>query len=244
MPWTREQAAEMARRRWATRPAAPAPVPPPPPPAPTDNVIPLRSGPTTLAEALQALRPSAPAVVTAPVEPPKPPAPATEISDETPDDVEDERPAPSSGNRMFSEMAASCCTTVAVVGFKAAIEAEGLTPREPADDEIETCQKHTAEAIARGLGDREVPWWAALVLSYGQLYAGMRIGAAKEARPRPPAVKPAAPADATDEAPIELPANLKPPERAPVVPPAPPPRNRGPIPFAPLPAVKAIAHEI
>lgn len=98
----------------------------------------------------------------------EPPAPAAPPAEATPVVREE--------NRSFARMVGYVGTNIGVLVIGDAIRKGGREPNEPSDQDLEQTTDATAEAIARGLGDMSVPWWAGLCASWGNLYLSMRIG--------------------------------------------------------------------
>ena len=104
------------------------------------------------------------------VNPVPPPAPAT---------VAPTPPPEKSANRSFADMASYVAVNVgiSVIGDSMRNKKPPLEPRELSQEDVDKTTKATADAIVRGLGDLEVPWWAGLVTAWGNLYLAMRVGA-------------------------------------------------------------------
>ena len=123
---------------------------------------------------------AAPAPAVAPVPTPTPPTPGPA------------QPAPApperAGNRSFAELAGYVAVNVGVVVIGDGIRKGGREPREVPQEDLDRTIAATSDAIVRGLGDMEVPWWAGLATAWGNLYLAMRVGAKPlEAASSPPA---------------------------------------------------------
>ena len=80
-------------------------------------------------------------------------------------------------NQSFAKLVAYVGTNVGVLAIRDSLKKSGLEPHEPDPDDVERTTDATADAIARALGDAEIPWWGTLVAAWGSLYLSMRLGA-------------------------------------------------------------------
>lgn len=94
-------------------------------------------------------------------------------------------------NELFSRLVGHVSTRIGVLLIRDHLRKRELEPEEPSEDDVERATDATADAIARALGDAEVPWWGGLACAWGNLYLTMRMGARKLETETPPAPAPA-----------------------------------------------------
>jgi hypothetical protein len=161
--------------------------------------------PITMGDVLDGLRSAAPITTTGETSNPAPPTVAlpdagnlAQALPPTPPALEPEIDDPAR-NESFCRIAASAATTVVVFVAQDAIRKSGYEPNDPDDEDVEDVNEHTAAALARAIGDREIPWWMPIIVGYANLCAGMRIGAKKLEKDttitRAPTLPPPVPAD-------------------------------------------------
>ena len=133
------------------------------------------------------------------------------------------------GTRSFANLVGYVSANVGVAVIGDHLKRKGFEPHEPPPEDVDRAASATADAVVVAIGDAEVPWWGAVVASWGNLYLAMRVGA-KRAEPSEvmaPAAETARPSPSLPASPLAAPAPPK-------VPPAPRVERGAPLPEIPI----------
>ena len=107
----------------------------------------------------------------------------------------------------------------------------GHQPQPPDDDSVDYLRKSIEDGLRESFGDTAIPWWAAIGMAWGGVYASQSIGA----KPLPPSERPSPPPVPVHGLGVPPPPRVAPPPP----PPPPPPAAAEPAPVTLAPAAPA-----
>jgi hypothetical protein len=106
----------------------------------------------------------------------------------------------------FAQLAGKVATSVGIGVLTSIHRRRGFEPAELDDDEVERLETETVKVVRRGIGDKQIPWWAPVVSAWGMAYFSMGNGARPLGTPIAEAAGEAAPAPGSAPPPMPPPA--------------------------------------